>query len=198
MALRQLLIALYLRRELCRELDLRQLLLDNVLQDITGCLHPQDKPDGAWLTVAHMLAQEDTAAPHMVTQIILLLRRRKLLEDITAAAGLGIRLRKGVLMALAREDSHGTDQNAHHSPLLATLVTPLVIMEEALVIIPALIIPVPAVVALPVLTPQEAADITHGLIGELVLAEVLVLIVVVAVQARAIIAKDLAVAAEAI
>lgn len=122
---RQLATVQYLLLELCREPVLRQLLRDNVLQDITGCLHQEAKPAGAWLMQERMLAEADTAAMLPMAILIILLRQPP--EDIIVAVSLGILSGNDALTALVREATHGMDPNAYHSLLQ---VIPEVIMAE--------------------------------------------------------------------
>lgn len=170
-----------LLRELYPEPALRQLLRDNVRQDITGCLHPQVKPAGAWLMEEHTL-EADTAAMHpMVTLITLLLQAIQ--EDIIAEASLGTLSVKSVLTGHVLEATHGTDQNVHHSPpQVIPEATTTTIIILVLILILAILIPAPLTITVPApllllvhIHPEDAAMV--GLIGVLVPAKVLVAMV---------------------
>lgn len=71
--------------------------------------------------------------PLMDILIILLLQ---LPEDIIVVAEPGILSNKDVLTALVRADSHGMDQNAHHSPRPTIQVIQVTQEEEAIIILP--------------------------------------------------------------
>lgn len=126
-----------LLRELSREPAPRQPLQDNVRQGIIGCRRPEVKPDGAWLTREHTLAEADTAMLPTVILTIPLLHLHLPPEDIIVAASLGILSGKDALTALALEVTPGTDQNAYRSPRPIIPVLQATIQEEAIIILPA-------------------------------------------------------------
>lgn len=137
-ALRPLATPLTLPPEQYLEQDLHQLLREHAHQAIIGWNQAADKLVGVWLMEEHMLAglvdMEDIAYTVLPVIRIIPLPHQPL-EGITVVVSLGILFYKSVLTALVREDSHGMDQNVHHSP-------PQVIPEAAITIIilhPALI-----------------------------------------------------------